>query len=132
MIQEIPISTSRKFDAIDVTSKVEGAVRKAKVREGVCRLFIPHTTAGVIINEHADPSVVDDIMMELGKLVPLNDNYAHTEGNSIGHIKSSITGHSLELFVEEGSLRLGTWQGVFFCEFDGPRKRKIWVKVSAC
>ena len=131
MIEEISISTSSRFDAIDITSKIESTIKKKKVKEGVCRIFVPHTTAGILINEHADPSVIEDILMELGKLIPLDDNYSHAEGNSNAHIKSSIVGHSLELFVERGSLKLGTWQGVFFCEFDGPRKRKIWVKVSS-
>lgn len=130
MIEEIGISTSSQFTAIDITSKIENIVRKSKIKEGACRIFVPHTTAGILINEHADPSVIEDILMELGKLVPLEDNYSHSEGNSNAHIKSSIIGHSLELFVEGGGLKLGTWQGVFFCEFDGPRRRKVWVRVS--
>jgi secondary thiamine-phosphate synthase enzyme len=132
MIEEINVSTHAQFDAIDITSKINSVVQKSKIEEGICHVFVPHTTAGVIINEHADPAVIDDIMSELGKLVPLNDNYAHTEGNANAHIKSSMVGHDLTLFIGRGSLRLGTWQGVFFCEFDGPRKRNVWVKVTAC
>lgn len=130
MIEEIDIATSSKIDAIDITSKIGEAVRKNKVKEGICRIFVPHTTAGILVNEHADPGVIDDIMAELGKLVPLNDNYSHTEGNSAAHIKSSIIGHSLEVFVEKSNLALGVWQGIFLCEFDGPRKRKVWVRVT--
>lgn len=132
MVEELSVNTSSRVDAIDITAKIENIVRKSKVKEGTCRLFIPHTTAGILVNEHADPSVIDDILAELGKLVPLDDNYAHTEGNSAAHIKSSLIGHTLELFVEKAGLKLGTWQGIFFCEFDGPRRRKVWVKVSPC
>jgi len=132
MIEEIAIKTSSRIDGIDITSKVDSAIKKSGIKEGVCRVFVPHTTAGVIINEHADPSVIEDILMELGKIVPSEDNYSHTEGNSSAHIKSSITGHTIELFIEGGRLKLGTWQGIFFCEFDGPRKRKAWIKTSSC
>jgi secondary thiamine-phosphate synthase enzyme len=88
-----------------------------------------HTTAGLTINENADPSVVEDIIMELDKIIPLNDNYRHTEGNSAAHIKSSLFGISLTIFITSGRLLLGTWQGIYFCEFDGPRQRKVLVKV---
>jgi len=130
VIKEINISSSSKICAIDITSKIESVVREGKIKEGVCRVFVPHTTAGILINEHADPSVIDDILMELDKIVPLSDNYSHSEGNSSAHIKSSLIGHGVEIFVENSSLKLGTWQGMFFCEFDGPRKRKVWVKIS--
>ena len=131
MTEEINISTHAQFDAIDITSKINSVVRKSEIDEGICHVFVPHTTAGVTINEHADPAVIDDIMSELGKLVPLDDNNAHTEGNANAHIKSSMVGHDLTLLIERGSLRLGTWQGVFFCEFHGPRRRKAWLKVTA-
>jgi len=99
------------------------------VGEGICHLFIPHTTAAVTINENADPSVTRDILMMLNKLIPSEDDYRHLEGNSPAHIKSSLLGCSETVFVESGKLVLGTWQGIFFCEFDGPRSRKVYVKV---
>jgi len=114
---------------LDITSQVENVVRKSGVKSGICYVFVPHTTAGVTINENADPDVVKDIIMELNKIVPLKDNYLHAEGNSAAHIKSSIIGCSQEVIIEENSLKLGTWQSLFFCEFDGPRTRSVWVKV---
>ncbi|PIU41305.1 MAG: hypothetical protein COS99_06310 [Candidatus Omnitrophica bacterium CG07_land_8_20_14_0_80_42_15] len=131
MIEELSVGSSSKVDAIDITARVASIVNKGKVKDGVCRLFIPHTTAGILINEHADPSVIEDILMELNKAIPAEDGYSHAEGNSSAHIKSSLIGHSLDVFIEDGNLKLGTWQGIFFCEFDGPRKRKIWIKVSS-
>ena len=101
------------------------------MNDGLVTVFVPHTTAGVTINEHADPSVVEDILMELDKTIPLNDNYRHLEGNSAAHIKSSMMGASLTIIVESGRLVLGTWQGIFFCEFDGPRSRKCFLKAMA-
>jgi len=130
VIKEVNISSSSKICAIDITSKIESVAREGKIKEGVCRVFVPHTTAGILINEHADPCVIDDILMELDKMVPLDDNYLHSEGNSSAHIKSSLIGHGIEIFIENSNLKLGTWQGIFFCEFDGPRKRKVWVKIS--
>jgi secondary thiamine-phosphate synthase enzyme len=97
--------------------------------EGVCFVFVPHTTAAVTINENADPSVIQDIVMELNKIVPFEDRYRHLEGNSQAHIKSSLVGCSQVVFVESGKLVLGTWQGIFFCEFDGPRTRKVFVRI---
>jgi secondary thiamine-phosphate synthase enzyme len=101
------------------------------VEDGICIIFIPHTTAAVTINENADPSVVQDIVMELNKIVPFKDPYRHMEGNSPAHIKASLVGCSQIVFVESRKLVLGTWQGIFFCEFDGPRSRKVFVKVMA-
>ncbi|MGA2519019.1 MAG: secondary thiamine-phosphate synthase enzyme YjbQ [Thermodesulfobacteriota bacterium] len=114
---------------MDITRSVHEAVRKMGVEDGVCIVFIPHTTAAVTINENADPSVVHDIVMELNKIIPFNDQYRHSEGNSPAHIKASLVGCSEIVFVESGELVLGTWQGIFFCEFDGPRNRKVHVKV---
>jgi secondary thiamine-phosphate synthase enzyme len=114
---------------LDITSQVENVVRKSGVKSGMCYVFVPHTTAGVTINENADPDVVKDILMELDKIVPLDDTYLHAEGNSAAHIKSSMIGCSQEVIIEENSLKLGTWQSLFFCEFDGPRSRSVWVKV---
>ncbi len=97
--------------------------------DGICYVYVPHTTAAVTINEHADPSVVSDIQMLLSKLVPYGAGYAHMEGNADAHIKASLTGSSVSCFVEKGNLMLGTWQGIFFCEYDGPRTRKVHLKI---
>ena len=128
-MEHIHIKTSNQCELLDITSEVESIVRKSKVKSGICYIFIPHTTAGITINENADPHVVRDIIMELNKIAPQRDNYLHAEGNAAAHIKSSIIGCSQEVLVEEGSLSLGTWQSLFFCEFDGPRNRSVWVKI---
>ena len=129
MIHEISISTKRKTEFIDITSEVNEIVRKENVQEGVCVVFCPHTTAGLVINENADFSVRKDIISSLQRLIPEDEVYSHLEGNSPAHIKSSILGNSLTVFIENKKLKLGTWQGIFFCEFDGPRNRKVWVKI---
>jgi secondary thiamine-phosphate synthase enzyme len=129
MIQTFQVKSSRRTDFIDITHSVQEVIQKSGVGEGVCYIFIPHTTAAVTINENADPSVTLDIMMMLNKLIPSEDDYRHLEGNSPAHIKSSLMGCSKTVFVESGKLVLGTWQGIFFCEFDGPRSRKVYVKV---
>ena len=114
---------------IDITSAIAGALRASKVKNGVCHIYVPHTTAGITINENADPSVRTDIVNTLNKVIPFNAGYRHMEGNAAAHIKSSIVGHQTTVIVENGSLVLGTWQGIFFCEFDGPRQRSIYAKV---
>jgi secondary thiamine-phosphate synthase enzyme len=114
---------------VDITQEIARTVRDSKVKNGVCHIFVPHTTAAVTINENADPDVKEDILKELNKVIPFDDNYSHTEGNAAAHIKSSLIGVSETVFVEEGNLVLGTWQGICFCEFDGPRRRKVVVKV---
>ena len=129
MIQTFQVKTSIQTEFIDITRSVQEAVEKTGLEDGICIIFIPHTTAAVTINENADPSVVQDILMELNKIVPFNDQYRHMEGNSPAHIKASLLGCSQTVFVESGKLVLGTWQGIFFCEFDGPRDRKVHVKV---
>jgi secondary thiamine-phosphate synthase enzyme len=129
MIQTFQVKSSRRADFIDITHSVQEVIQMSGVREGICYIFIPHTTAAVTINENADPSVTQDIMMMLNKLIPSEDDYRHLEGNSPAHIKSSLMGCSKTVFVESGNLVLGTWQGIFFCEFDGPRSRKVCVKV---
>ncbi|PIV21306.1 MAG: hypothetical protein COZ69_01830 [Deltaproteobacteria bacterium CG_4_8_14_3_um_filter_45_9] len=129
MIQTFQVRTSTQTEFIDITHSVQEAVEKTGVEEGICVIFIPHTTAAVTINENADPSVVQDIVMELNKMVPFKDQYHHMEGNSPAHIKASLVGCSEMVIVESGKLVLGTWQGIFFCEFDGPRNRKVHVKV---
>lgn len=129
MTQTFSVKSSKQTELIDITYPVQEAVQKAGVKEGLCVIFTPHTTAAVTINENADPSVPRDILMELNKIVPFEDRYQHTEGNSSAHIKSSLVGCSQTLFIESGRLLLGTWQGIFFCEFDGPRDRQVYVKV---
>jgi secondary thiamine-phosphate synthase enzyme len=129
VIQTFQVRTSKQTEFIDITRSVQEAVKKTGVEEGICFIFIPHTTAGVTINENADPSVSQDIVMELNKMIPLQDRYQHLEGNSPAHIKASLVGSSQTVFIESGKLALGTWQGIFFCEFDGPRNRNVYVKV---
>jgi len=114
---------------IDITGQVQNIVSESGVRNGLCVIFIPHTTAGITINENADPDVVRDFLMEIGKIVPLSDNYRHFEGNSAAHIKASMMGFSQTVIIEDGRLLLGTWQGIYFTEFDGPRSRKVHVKI---
>ena len=128
-MEKLDIKTHSRVEFQDITSRVNDAVKNSGVDSGICYVFIPHTTAGVMVNEHADPGVVEDIAMQLDKMVPEHGNYRHMEGNSPAHIKATLVGDSETLFVENGKLVLGTWQGVFFCEFDGPRSRHILVKV---
>jgi len=127
---EIRVSTSSHTELVDITTDVQRAVSESGVQDGVCHIYVPHTTAGVTINENADPSVREDILMELNRVIPLQDNYKHLEGNSAAHIKASIVGSSETILVERGRLALGTWQGIFFCEFDGPRSRRVLTKVT--
>ena len=129
-MREIRISTTSRTELLDVTSEVQKAVAESGVRDGVCHIYVPHTTAGITINENADPSVRQDILMELNKIIPFQDNYRHLEGNAAAHIKASIVGSSQTILVEAGQLLLGTWQGIFFCEFDGPRSRRVITRVS--
>jgi secondary thiamine-phosphate synthase enzyme len=129
MLQTFEVKTSAKTDLIDITRFVQEAVRKAKVTDGICIIFVPHTTAGITINENADPAVSRDIVMMFNKIVPNQGPYQHLEGNSPAHIKASMTGFSQTVFVASGKLVLGTWQGIFFCEFDGPRSRKVHVRA---
>lgn len=129
MLKEITIQTSTHTQILDITNQVQKVVRGSGVAEGLCCIFIPHTTAGVTINENADPSVKQDILMELNKVIPFDDNYSHLEGNAAAHIKASIIGSSVDIPVKNNNLLLGTWQGICFCEFDGPRQRKFYVKI---
>ncbi len=126
------ISTSSKEAFIDITAKVEDEIRKAQIEAGVCLIYVPHTTAGVTINENADPTVRQDVLMILRKAVPDSLPYAHTEGNSPAHVKASLVGSSVAVIIEAGRLALGTWQGIFFCEFDGPRRRQVYLKIVPC
>ena len=129
MSLEISVKTKSRNEFINITSEVQNAVDKSGIKDGVCYVFVPHTTAGVTINEAADPDVVADIQQELNKIAPAGSHYRHTEGNADSHIKASMIGSSQTIFIENGKLKLGTWQGIFFCEFDGPRNRKVWVKI---
>ena len=125
----IPVKTAKRCEFIDITSRVAQIVSRAKVTGGLCVVFCPHTTAGLTINENADPSVQRDIMNALSKLIPAGAGYSHSEGNADSHIKSSLFGSSLTIFIEGGQLAFGTWQGIYFCEGDGPRSREAWVKI---
>lgn len=128
-MEKINIRTTSRSGLIDITDKIQTAVTKSKIKDGVCFIFCPHTTAGLTINENADPSVRKDIVNTLNKLVPQNAGYDHSEGNADSHIKASLFGPSLTIFIENGGLALGTWQGIYFCEADGPRHREVWVKI---
>lgn len=127
--KEIEVKTSKRVEFIDVTKKISEVVKESKISEGICYIFVPHTTAAITINENADRSVIRDIIEKLNELIPQDDNFEHIEGNSDAHIKASLIGVSLNIFVSKNELSLGTWQGIFFCEFDGPRNRKLWIKV---
>lgn len=128
-MQKINIKSVKRIELVDITDKIQDAVAKSKVKAGVCYIFCPHTTAGLTINENADPSVQRDIANSLNKLIPENAGYSHGEGNSDAHIKSSLFGQSLTVFIEDGRLALGAWQGIYFCEGDGPRSREAWIKM---
>jgi len=125
----LSVQSGSKTELIDITSKIQDAVRASGISDGFCMVYVPHTTAGVTINESADPSVKSDILMILNQIVPWEADYRHLEGNSPAHIKSSLVGVSSLIPVEKGQLLLGTWQGIFFCEFDGPRKRNVHVRI---
>lgn len=124
----LTVKTKSKTEFVEITGDIENAIRSQGVDDGICMLFVPHTTAAITINESADPSVKSDILMVLNKIVPWKEAYRHLEGNSPAHIKSSIIGASEVVAVEGGRLKLGTWQGIFFCEFDGPRSRKVHIR----
>ena len=128
-MEKIAVRTNKREEMLDITGKIQAAVTRSKAAEGVCVIFCPHTTAGLTINENADPSVQSDIIQAMNKLIPEHAGYAHGEGNSDSHIKSSLFGPSLPVIVENGKLALGTWQGIMLCESDGPRSREVWVKV---
>lgn len=125
----LKVKTGSKTELIDITSEIQNLVRSSSIKEGFCMLYVPHTTAAVTINESADPSVKSDILMILNKIIPWEAEYRHLEGNSPAHIKSTIVGASELIAIENEKLVLGTWQGIFFCEFDGPRNRKINVHL---
>lgn len=124
-MKKITLNSTQRNQMIDITSTIQ----KELEGNGIVTIFIPHTTAAITINENADPSVEKDMLRKLSELIPKNDGYEHLEGNSDSHLKASLFGNSLQVMYENGKLALGTWQGIFFCEFDGPRTRKIWIKT---
>jgi secondary thiamine-phosphate synthase enzyme len=128
-MEKFTVHSVDRTSIIDITQQIQLIVKESGIKDGICYVFIPHTTAGVTINENADPDVKSDMLMEINKVIPFNDSYRHTEGNSAAHIKASLFGNSETIFLKEGRLQLGTWQGIFFCEFDGPRTRKVWVNL---
>jgi secondary thiamine-phosphate synthase enzyme len=128
MVRYINVRSKSRNEFIDITEMLQEVVKEAGITKGICYLYVPHTTAGITINEGADPSVQRDIVNALSRLVPHEMNYFHREGNADAHIKTTLVGSSLNVIVEEGKLLLGTWQSVFFCEFDGPRHRRIAIK----
>ncbi|TCL70975.1 secondary thiamine-phosphate synthase enzyme [Hydrogenispora ethanolica] len=127
MWQELRVPTRQRTELIDLTARIQSELDRVNVRNGVCYCFVPHTTAGITMNENADPDVVRDILVTLEKLVPRHGDYRHGEGNSDAHLKASLLGFSCMVPVEDGRLALGTWQGIYFCEFDGPRNRKVRI-----
>ena len=128
-METISVTTGERVDLVDITSQVAQEVAKSSVSSGTVTIYIPHTTCGVTINESADPDVARDIKMHLSKLVPQDGNFRHYEGNSDSHIKTSMIGSSENILIEDGKLVLGTWQGIFLCDFDGPRTRKVYIKI---
>jgi len=126
---EYQVKTTKEQEFIDITEKVQNEVSKSGVMDGAAIIFVPHTTAGITINENADPDVIYDMLSGLNKAFPVNNGYRHIEGNSHAHIKASLMGSSCTVIIESGNLKLGTWQGIYFCEFDGPRKRKVYIKI---
>jgi len=131
MTKNINIKTKTRTEFVDITSEIQQVIDEAGIKDGICCMYVPHTTAGITINEGADPSVVSDIQRTLSKLIPNNLNYSHMEGNSDAHIKSTVVGASKTVIIDDGKLLLGTWQSIFFCEFDGPRHRRVLVKLMS-
>ena len=123
------VATRGQTEFINITSQIRSFVESENTKNGLCHVYVPHTTAGVTINEAADPDVEKDILRELNKIVPFTDNYAHMEGNSAAHIKATIVGSGVTIPIADGNLKLGTWQGVFFCEFDGSRNRSVYITI---
>ncbi len=128
-MERFEIHTRERTEFVDITRRVEEIVRGSGLRTGLCTVYVPHTTAACTVNEHADPDVVRDMLMEVNKIVPFEDGYRHNEGNSAAHIKASLFGTSQTIPIDQGTLVLGTWQGIFFCEFDGPRTRRVLIQL---
>ena len=131
MLLEFDIKTNGRTEFQDITARITDIIAESGVKSGLCVVFAPHTTAAITINENADPDVTRDILNEINKIVPFNDNYRHSEGNSAAHIKSSLFGASETIIINNSRLALGVWQSVYFCEFDGPRSRKVYIKILA-
>jgi secondary thiamine-phosphate synthase enzyme len=131
LIHKLNIKTRSRVEFQEITDMVREIVSDSGVASGICVVYVPHTTAGIMINEHADPDVVEDIAAQLEIMVPLRGNYKHTEGNSAAHIKASLIGSSVTVIIQHGEMALGTWQGIFFGEFDGPRNRSVLIKIVA-
>ena len=129
-MEQITIKTNERIEMLDVTNLVQSELKKINFKDGIATLFVPHTTAGVTINEGADPDVKRDMLHEINKIIPFEDGYHHMEGNSAAHIKTTLYGNSAQVIVENGKLQLGVWQSIYFCEFDGPRTRKFWIKTQ--
>jgi secondary thiamine-phosphate synthase enzyme len=130
-MQTLQIKTDRRTQFIDITNQVQSAVAKSAAKNGLLHLYVPHTTAAITINEHADPDVASDVEAAFDRLIPERGPYKHSEGNSDSHIKSILVGNTQTVFIADGKLALGRWQGIFFCEFDGPRDRKLYLKITA-
>ena len=129
MLQNITVKTSNRSELIDITREVQSVISSSEIQNGICKVYIPHTTAGITINENADPDVKYDIIRTLEQTIPWQSNYRHSEGNSAAHIKASMMGFSVSIPVNNGKLLLGTWQCIYFCEFDGPRSRNVIVNL---
>lgn len=129
-MQEFKIKTNARNEFVDITAQIRTAIRDNNIESGFCTVYCPHTTAAITINENADPDVTTDMLRKLSEMVPAHENYRHSEGNSDAHIKSTLIGNSAQVIIQNGTLMLGTWQGIYFCEFDGPRTRKVWVSIT--
>lgn len=129
MLKQINLRTGSRIEFADITREVNAVLGQSGIQSGLCVVYVPHTTAGVTINENADPDVQDDINKHLSVMVPAHPSFAHMEGNSDAHIKASMMGFSQTVIIEKGRLVLGTWQSIYFCEFDGPRSRKVYIKI---
>jgi secondary thiamine-phosphate synthase enzyme len=130
-ITQIKVKTSKREEIIDITHEIQQIIRDSKINNGICRVFVPHTTAGITINENADRNVKIDFLNILKNLIPQSREYLHMEGNSDSHVKASLTGFSQAIIVQDGSMMLGTWQGLMFCEYDGPRTRKVIIALES-
>jgi len=129
MYKKLDLQTNNKIELIDITKQIKEVISESAINNGIVTVYTPHTTAAITINENADHDVVDDILMEVNKIIPFNDGYQHSEGNSSAHIKSSFFGASETIILDNGELLLGVWQGIYFCEFDGSRHRKVIIKI---
>ncbi|MCK9266169.1 secondary thiamine-phosphate synthase enzyme YjbQ [bacterium] len=128
-MDKLSIETKKRNDFVEITEQLSGFIKHSGIEDGILYVYVPHTTCGITINENADPSVEVDILNYLKEVIPENGRYSHREGNSDAHIKSVLVGNSITVFIENGFLMLGTWQGIFLCEFDGPRRREVWLKI---